>query len=103
MGLGVDVLNYLLIGLDLCLKDGLLFVGGECFDMIMVVYVIVKCDKIYLVVFFCDLYVDIFGYGKNKINVVFLFGGMLLLILMLEKLILIWIDYVVVIDFEGMC
>lgn len=29
-----------------------------------------------LVLIMCDIYVDILGYGKNKINVVYLYGGL---------------------------
>jgi LCP family protein required for cell wall assembly len=101
-GPGADALNYLLIGSDSRSKEGPSSVGGERSDTIMVAHVTAKRDKIYLVAFPRDLYVDIPGHGKNKINAAFSFGGTPLLISTLEKLTSTRIDHVAVIDFEGM-
>ena len=101
-GPAADALNYMLIGSDSRSGEGASSVSGERSDTIMVAHVTAKRDKIYLVAFPRDLYVDIPGHGKNKINAAFAYGGTPLLISTLEKLTSTRIDHVAVIDFEGM-
>lgn len=48
-----------------------------------------------------DSWVDIPGYGKNKINASYAFGGPTLLIQTVEQLTQVRIDYYVAIDFDG--
>ena len=49
-----------------------------------------------------DSWVEIPGYGKNKINAAYSFGGPSLLIQTLEKLTQVRIDHYVAIDFDGL-
>ena len=44
-------------------------------DSIMVVHLNAKRNKAYIISFPRDMYVDIPGHGKNKINAAFAFGG----------------------------
>lgn len=48
-----------------------------------------------------DIYVDIFGYDKYKINVVYLFGGLELLRKIFNKNLGVNFEYYVVVDFIG--
>ncbi len=101
-GPGADALNYLLIGSDGRFgSDASSTITGERSDTIMVAHVTAKRDRVYLVAFPRDLYVDIPGHGKNKINAAFSFGGTPLLIETLEHLTSARIDHVAVIDFQG--
>lgn len=101
-GPGAGALNYLLIGSDSRAGEGPSKITGQRSDTIMVAHVTAKRDKIYLIAFPRDLYVDIPGHGKNKINAAFTFGGTPLLVSTLEQLTDTRIDHVAVIDFEGM-
>jgi polyisoprenyl-teichoic acid--peptidoglycan teichoic acid transferase len=101
-GAGAHALNYLLIGSDARLGDDTdPTVTGQRSDSIMIAHVTAKRDKIYLVAFPRDLYVDIPGHGKNKINAAFAFGDTPLLVETLEQLTAVRIDHVAVIDFQG--
>ena len=57
--------------------------------------------KAYIISFPRDMYVNIPGYGKNKINAAFAFGGAPLAVRTLENLTGVRMDHVVLIDFEG--
>ena len=48
------------------------------------------------------MYVDIPGYGKNKINAAYSFGGPQLAVATLEDLLHSRMDHVAIIDFEGL-
>jgi LCP family protein required for cell wall assembly len=101
-GAGADALNYLLIGSDGRFgSEASSTITGQRSDTIMVAHVTAKRDKVYLVAFPRDLYVDIPGHGKNKINAAFSFGGTPLLVETLEQLTSVRIDHVAVIDFQG--
>ena len=49
--------------------------GNGRSDSIMVVHLNAERNKAYIISFPRDMYVDIPGYGKNKINAAFSFGG----------------------------
>lgn len=88
-------MNVLLFGID--------FYGDKyfCFDIIMIVYYDKKYNQLKLVFFMWDLYVDIFGYGKNKLNVVYVFGGFEFLCKIIKENFDIDVNYYVIVDFKG--
>lgn len=101
-GPGAKALNYLLIGSDGRFgSEATTAVSGQRSDTIMIAHVTAKRDRIYLISFPRDLYVDIPGRGKNKINAAFAFGGAPLLAATLEQLTSVRIDHVAAIDFQG--
>ena len=67
----------------------------------MVVHLNKKRNQAYIVSFPRDMYVDIPGYGKNKINAAYAFGGVPLTVRTLERLTATRMDHVVLVDFEG--
>jgi LCP family protein required for cell wall assembly len=88
--------NYLVIGSDAR--------AGETFsrsDVIILAHVTEKKDKVYLIHFPRDLYVDIPGRSKDKINAAFAYGGAPLLVRTLEGLVGVTVDHGAKIDFEG--
>lgn len=91
-------LNYVLLGSDS--RDPGNEANGRS-DTIMVVHLNAKRTKAYIVSFPRDMYVNIPGYGKNKINAAFAFGGAPLAVRTLENLTGVRMDHVVLIDFEG--
>jgi polyisoprenyl-teichoic acid--peptidoglycan teichoic acid transferase len=91
-------LNYVLLGSDSRDPDN---EGNGRSDTILVVHLNAKRTKAYIVSFPRDMYVDIPGYGKNKINAAFAFGGAPLAVQTLENLTGVRMDHVVLIDFEG--
>lgn len=91
-------LNYVLLGSDS--RDPGNSGNGRS-DSIMLVHLNDKRDKAYIVSFPRDMYVNIPGYGKNKINASFSFGGAQLTVSTLEDLLGVRMDHVALIDFEG--
>ena len=91
-------LNYVLLGSDSRDPGN---EGNGRSDTIMVVHLNAKRDKAYIVSFPRDMYVEIPGFGKNKINAAFAFGGVPLTVRTLENLTGVRMDHVVLIDFEG--
>ena len=91
-------LNYVLLGSDS--RDPSNEGNGRS-DSIMVVHLNAKRNKAYIISFPRDMYVDIPGYGKNKINAAFAFGGAPLTVRTLEDLTSVRMDHVVLVDFEG--
>jgi polyisoprenyl-teichoic acid--peptidoglycan teichoic acid transferase len=91
-------LNYVLLGSDSRDPENS---GAGRSDTIMVVHLNKKRNQAYVVSFPRDMYVDIPGYGKNKINAAYSFGGVPLTIRTLEKLTATRMDHVVLVDFEG--
>jgi polyisoprenyl-teichoic acid--peptidoglycan teichoic acid transferase len=91
-------LNYVLLGSDS--RDPGNESNGRS-DTIMLVHLNAKRTKAYIVSFPRDMYVNIPGYGKNKINAAFAFGGPPLAVRTLENLTGVGMDHVVLIDFEG--
>ena len=91
-------LNYVLLGSDSRDVDNS---GNGRSDSIMVVHLNAARDKAYIVSFPRDMYVDIPGYGKNKINAAFSFGGPKLTVSTLEDMMNVRMDHVALVDFEG--
>lgn len=75
--------------------------GAGRSDSIMVVHLNKAHDQAYIVSFPRDMYVEIPGHGKNKINAAFAFGGTPLMVQTLESLLGTRMDHVVMVDFEG--
>ncbi|MWA02095.1 LytR family transcriptional regulator [Actinomadura sp. LD22] len=101
--------NWLLVGSDSRADVGTTGDGGgklwkpgqQRTDTIMLMHLPADRKKAYIISFPRDSYVQIPGYGKQKINAAFSFGGPKLLIETLENLTGIRIDHYGAIDFEG--
>ena len=91
-------LNYVLLGSDSRDPGN---AGNGRSDTIMVVHLNKKRNQAYIVSFPRDMYVTIPGYGKNKINAAYAFGGVQLTVRTLEQLTRTRMDHVALVDFEG--
>jgi polyisoprenyl-teichoic acid--peptidoglycan teichoic acid transferase len=91
-------LNYVLLGSDSRDPEN---EGNGRSDTILVVHLNAKRDKAYIISFPRDMWVNVPGYGRNKINAAFAFGGAPLAVRTLEDLTSVRMDHVVLIDFEG--
>ena len=91
-------LNYLLLGSDSRDPGN---EGNGRSDTILMVHLNAKRNKAYIVSFPRDMYVNVPGYGKNKINAAFAFGGAPLAVRTVEDLTGVRMDHVALIDFEG--
>jgi polyisoprenyl-teichoic acid--peptidoglycan teichoic acid transferase len=91
-------LNYVLLGSDS--RDPGDDGNGRS-DSIMVVHLNKARTKAYIISFPRDMWVTVPGYGKNKINAAFAFGGAKLTVRTLEDLTGVRMDHVVLVDFEG--
>jgi LCP family protein required for cell wall assembly len=91
-------LNYVLLGSDS--RDPGNDGNGRS-DTILVVHLNAKRNKAYIISFPRDMYVNVPGYGRNKINAAFAFGGAPLAVRTLESLTGVRMDHVALIDFEG--
>ena len=91
-------LNYVLLGSDSRDPED---EGDGRSDTIMVVHLTKKRDKAYVISFPRDMYVNIPGHGKSKINSAFEIGGSPLTVETLEDLTKTRMDHVVLVDFEG--
>lgn len=91
-------LNFVLLGSDS--RDTAASGNGRS-DTIIVAHLNKERDKAYLISFPRDMYVNVPGYGKNKINAAFAFGGPALTVSTLEDLTGARMDSVVLVDFEG--
>ena len=91
-----NVTNILLIGVDA--RDNS-FSGRS--DSMMVCSINKKTNTITLLSLMRDLYVEIEGYGNNKLNASYAFGGTRLLNKTIEKNLGIRIDHDVIINFSG--
>ncbi len=89
-------LNYVLMGSD---SRGSGDVGRS--DVLMLAHVPPKRDKVYIVSFPRDMWVEVPGRGKAKINAAYAWGGEALTIRTVESLIGVRIDHAAKIDFEG--
>jgi LCP family protein required for cell wall assembly len=87
-------LNILLIGSD----DG--GTRGRA-DVIILMHINSDRKKAYLVHFPRDLYVNVPGHGKDKINAAYAYGGSQLLVRTLQDLVDVPLDHVAIIGFEG--
>lgn len=70
-------------------------------DTIMVVRIPEKRDSAYVMSFLRDSWVDIPGYGYDKINAAFAYGGLPLAVETIEEHLSTRIDHVIMVDFEG--
>lgn len=93
-----DAQNILLLGSDSRNTD---LRSGSRSDVIQLVHISNDRKKVSVVHFPRDLYVDIPGHGKNKINAAYAYGGPTLLVQTLEKLTNVHIDHVAQIGFSG--
>ena len=91
-------LNYVLLGSDS--RDNTDPSDGRS-DSIMVVHLNKERDEAYITSFPRDMYVDVPGYGKNKINAAFELGGPTLTVKTLEQLTGATMDHVVLVNFDG--
>ena len=87
--------NFLVIGTDTRPGD----VGRS--DVIVLVHIPQDGKAVYMTHFPRDLYVDIPGHGKNKINAAYAFGREPLLVQTMENLLKIRIHHVAKTNFEG--
>jgi LCP family protein required for cell wall assembly len=94
--LATDTQNILLIGSD---SKGSVADGRS--DVIILMHISGDRQKVYLVHFPRDMYVDVPSHGKDKINAAYAYGGPQLLVRTLQKLVNVSIDHVAVIGFEG--
>jgi polyisoprenyl-teichoic acid--peptidoglycan teichoic acid transferase len=91
-------LNYVLLGSDSRDPGN---EGNGRSDTILVVHLNAKRNKAYIISFPRDMYVNVPGYGRNKINAAYSFGGTPLAVRTLEDLTSVRMDHVALIDFEG--
>ena len=75
--------------------------GATNTDTMIVLHVPADGSKATLISFPRDMYVPIPGYGRNKINAAYSFGGPKLTVQTLEQLLDTRMDHVAMIDFEG--
>jgi LCP family protein required for cell wall assembly len=94
--LAKDAQNILLIG-----SDSHRTVTNGRSDAIILMHISGDRKKVYLVHFPRDMYVDVPGHGKDKINAAYAYGGPQLLVRTLQNLVDVPIDHVAVIGFEG--
>lgn len=88
--------NYLLIGSDAQPGESV-----SRSDVIILGHVNAAKTKVYLIHFPRDLYVEIPGRGKDKINAAYAYGGGALLARTLQNLTSVKVDHAAKIDFEG--
>lgn len=89
-------LNILLIG-----SDGQISVADGRSDVIILVHISADRQKVYLVHFPRDMWVEIPGRGLDKINASYAYGGAQLLVRTLRGLVDVPMDHVALIGFEG--
>ena len=89
-------INFVLMGSD-SRGDG----DGGRSDSLMVAHVTGDRQAVYLVSFPRDMWVDIPGRGKGKLNWAYAFGGPQLTVRTLEQMTGVRMDHTVLIDFEG--
>lgn len=70
-------------------------------DSLMIVHLNGARDKVYLISFPRDMYVEIPAHGENKINAAYALGGLPLTIETLESLLNVRMQHAVVVDFDG--
>lgn len=93
-----DPINYVLMGSD-SQEAGDASAGRS--DSLMILHLAGDRQSAHLISFPRDMYVDIPGHGKNKINAAFSFGGPPLAVQTLQQLVGINIDHAALIDFQG--
>lgn len=98
---GEDIINILLIGEEALKVNGVSADGNGRSDTMMVLTINKKDKTIKLTSFMRDMYVDIPGYSRNKLNAPFAFGGPKLLCATLNLNFGIHIDAYVKVNFAG--
>ena len=95
--------NFLLLGSDKRSEEDAASEGvsGQRSDVMMLVHVSEDNQSVYITSFPRDLYVDIPGYGKDRINAALAFGGVGLAVATVEDYVGVPIDHVALIDFDG--
>lgn len=93
-----DAQNILLLGSDS--RDQEIGAGSRS-DVIQLMHINNDRSRIDIIHFPRDMYVDIPGHGKNKINAAYSYGGAPLLVQTMENLLNLRIDHVAQIDFQG--
>jgi LCP family protein required for cell wall assembly len=91
-----DAQDILLIGSD---SEGNIANGRS--DVIVLMHISGDRQKVYLVHFPRDIYVDVPGYGMDKINAAYAYGGPQLLVRTLQNLVDVSVDHMVVVGFAG--
>jgi polyisoprenyl-teichoic acid--peptidoglycan teichoic acid transferase len=91
-----DAQNILFIG-----SDSHTTVANGRSDVIILMHISSDRTKVYLVHFPRDMYVDVPGHGKDKINAAYAYGGPQLLVRTVQKLVDVPVDHVAVIGFDG--
>lgn len=76
-------------------------VSGQRSDVMMLVHVSADKQSVYVMSFPRDLYVDIPGHGKDRINAAIAFGGVPLAVTTVQDYTGVPIDHVALIDFDG--
>jgi LCP family protein required for cell wall assembly len=76
-------------------------IEGQRSDAIIVARINAERDHIALISIMRDSWVDIPGYGENKINAALAFGGVALTVQTVENLLDARFDHIAVVDFEG--
>lgn len=99
-------MNILLVGVDHADDDSpesaaLTGAVSQRSDSMMLVHIPEDRSQIYIMSTVRDMYVDIPGYGKNKLNAAVSLGGVPLLMQTMEGMFDTKIDHVAMIDFEG--
>lgn len=92
-----DIKNILIIGQDRREGEN----GRTRSDTMIICSINTKTNKIYLTSLMRDMYVPIPGYGANRINAAYVFGGMDLLDSVIEQDFGVKIDGNVEVDFDG--
>ena len=90
-----DAMNYVLIGADDSAG------GASRSDALMVLHLAADKRSAYLISFPRDLWVTIPGFGHNKINAAYAFGGAELTVATLEGLLDVRMDHVAQVDLAG--
>ncbi|MEO2097338.1 MAG: LCP family protein [Brachybacterium sp.] len=95
--------NILLLGSDKRSEEAAAAEGvtGQRSDVMMLVHIADDGESVYITSFPRDLYVDIPGHGKDRINAALAFGGPSLAVTTVEDYTGVPIDHVALIDFEG--
>lgn len=93
-----DAKNILLLGSDSLTKN---LRDASRADVIQLVHISNDKKSVQVVHFPRDLFVDIPGHGKNKINAAFAYGGTPLLVQTIQNLLDVKIDHAAIIGFEG--
>ncbi|MCS6712267.1 LCP family protein [Brachybacterium sp. EF45031] len=95
--------NYLLLGSDRRDPEEARLSGvvGQRSDVMMLVHVSDDKEDVYVLSFPRDLWVDIPGHGKERINAALAFGGVPLTVTTVENYVGVPIDHVAMIDFQG--